>query len=135
MILTAWPNALVAGRLGPGITAYGGGPAAASAALAAFWPKGDASGRGWRRAGRARRGRGVGVGPKGEGGRAGGRGGGAGRGGRRGARVASAGRESRRAPAASGGRDGAGPSPFFFQAEDGIRDGRVTGVQTCALPI
>src|SRR4051794_25587196 len=26
-------------------------------------------------------------------------------------------------------------NPFFFQAEDGIRDGRVTGVQTCALPI
>src|SRR5690348_17667865 len=26
-------------------------------------------------------------------------------------------------------------SGFFFQAEDGIRDGRVTGVQTCALPI
>src|SRR6267154_2653901 len=26
-------------------------------------------------------------------------------------------------------------SCFFFQAEDGIRDGRVTGVQTCALPI
>src|SRR6266581_8475587 len=25
--------------------------------------------------------------------------------------------------------------PFFFQAEDGIRAGRVTGVQTCALPI
>src|SRR5690348_17944385 len=24
---------------------------------------------------------------------------------------------------------------FFFQAEDGIGDGRVTGVQTCALPI
>src|SRR4051794_41919505 len=24
---------------------------------------------------------------------------------------------------------------FFFQAEDGIRDGRVTGVQTCSLPI
>src|SRR6266581_8685017 len=24
---------------------------------------------------------------------------------------------------------------FFFQAEDGIRAGRVTGVQTCALPI
>src|SRR5207253_3707642 len=23
----------------------------------------------------------------------------------------------------------------FFQAEDGIRDGHVTGVQTCALPI
>src|SRR4051794_41314938 len=30
------------------------------------------------------------------------------------------------------GRDRGG---FFFQAEDGIRDGRVTGVQTCALPI
>src|SRR5207253_6247805 len=31
------------------------------------------------------------------------------------------------------------PSPpanaFFFQAEDGIRNGHVTGVQTCALPI
>src|SRR5690348_17478981 len=27
------------------------------------------------------------------------------------------------------------PIIFFFQAEDGIRDGRVTGVQTCALPI
>src|SRR5690625_6152128 len=27
------------------------------------------------------------------------------------------------------------PSFFFFQAEDGIRDGHVTGVQTCALPI
>src|SRR5689334_23565179 len=26
-------------------------------------------------------------------------------------------------------------SVFFFQAEDGIRDGTVTGVQTCALPI
>src|SRR5689334_14081333 len=26
-------------------------------------------------------------------------------------------------------------SSFFFQAEDGIRDGTVTGVQTCALPI
>src|SRR5690625_7597804 len=26
-------------------------------------------------------------------------------------------------------------SVFFFQAEDGIRDGHVTGVQTCALPI
>src|SRR5690625_8015954 len=26
-------------------------------------------------------------------------------------------------------------SYFFFQAEDGIRDGHVTGVQTCALPI
>src|SRR5437764_15258135 len=26
-------------------------------------------------------------------------------------------------------------SDFFFQAEDGIRDTSVTGVQTCALPI
>src|SRR5437870_6169025 len=26
-------------------------------------------------------------------------------------------------------------SNFFFQAEDGIRGGHVTGVQTCALPI
>src|SRR6266581_4691350 len=30
---------------------------------------------------------------------------------------------------------GTGAEFFFFQAEDGIRDGRVTGVQTCALPI
>src|SRR3989441_848834 len=27
------------------------------------------------------------------------------------------------------------PAVFFFQAEDGIRDKLVTGVQTCALPI
>src|SRR5215475_4818418 len=27
------------------------------------------------------------------------------------------------------------PIFFFFQAEDGIRDFHVTGVQTCALPI
>src|SRR5207249_7806222 len=27
------------------------------------------------------------------------------------------------------------PCVFFFQAEDGIRDRNVTGVQTCALPI
>src|SRR5205809_7169837 len=27
------------------------------------------------------------------------------------------------------------PCRFFFQAEDGIRDVAVTGVQTCALPI
>ena len=27
------------------------------------------------------------------------------------------------------------PLLFFFQAEDGIRDWSVTGVQTCALPI
>ena len=29
----------------------------------------------------------------------------------------------------------AGMLVFFFQAEDGIRDYKVTGVQTCALPI
>ena len=29
----------------------------------------------------------------------------------------------------------AGYCIFFFQAEDGIRDTSVTGVQTCALPI
>src|SRR5207245_6852332 len=28
-----------------------------------------------------------------------------------------------------------GSGVFFFQAEDGIRDATVTGVQTCALPI
>src|SRR2546423_11858153 len=32
-------------------------------------------------------------------------------------------------------RSPAGQSCFFFQAEDGIRDKLVTGVQTCALPI
>src|SRR2546429_4381990 len=31
--------------------------------------------------------------------------------------------------------DAAVSSFFFFQAEDGIRDVAVTGVQTCALPI
>ena len=30
---------------------------------------------------------------------------------------------------------GGGGGVFFFQAEDGIRDIGVTGVQTCALPI
>src|SRR5258707_10736295 len=30
---------------------------------------------------------------------------------------------------------GGGGGCFFFQAEDGIRDIGVTGVQTCALPI
>src|SRR6266702_7546257 len=30
---------------------------------------------------------------------------------------------------------GVGVIIFFFQAEDGIRVGHVTGVQTCALPI
>src|SRR5256885_11279419 len=37
-----------------------------------------------------------------------------------------------------GGRSWRGTSSkcsFFFQAEDGIRDYKVTGVQTCALPI
>src|SRR5256885_6422171 len=33
------------------------------------------------------------------------------------------------------GRREAGAGSFFFQAEDGIRDYKVTGVQTCALPI
>src|SRR6267378_3750519 len=32
-------------------------------------------------------------------------------------------------------RDEVGCAVFFFQAEDGIRDLYVTGVQTCALPI
>src|SRR5207245_7172414 len=32
-------------------------------------------------------------------------------------------------------RSGSSRSFFFFQAEDGIRDATVTGVQTCALPI
>src|SRR5688572_32197803 len=31
--------------------------------------------------------------------------------------------------------DSRGGNSFFFQAEDGIRDLTVTGVQTCALPI
>src|SRR2546421_7791501 len=34
-----------------------------------------------------------------------------------------------------GGRDSCVGVIFFFQAEDGIRDLIVTGVQTCALPI
>src|SRR5258708_30842605 len=33
------------------------------------------------------------------------------------------------------GGDGVSAEFFFFQAEDGIRDDLVTGVQTCALPI
>src|SRR5256886_5720170 len=33
------------------------------------------------------------------------------------------------------GRYACGICIFFFQAEDGIRDLTVTGVQTCALPI
>src|SRR6478735_2403943 len=35
----------------------------------------------------------------------------------------------------SGAGAGDPPGVFFFQAEDGIRDYKVTGVQTCALPI
>ena len=34
-----------------------------------------------------------------------------------------------------GGGGGGWVVGFFFQAEDGIRDRLVTGVQTCALPI
>src|SRR5256885_8591124 len=34
-----------------------------------------------------------------------------------------------------GCRHGRRPTWCFFQAEDGIRDYKVTGVQTCALPI
>src|SRR5699024_12192843 len=34
-----------------------------------------------------------------------------------------------------GGRVAPFSECFFFQAEDGIRDRNVTGVQTCALPI
>src|SRR5256885_2910770 len=33
------------------------------------------------------------------------------------------------------GQRGTANGCFFFQAEDGIRDYKVTGVQTCALPI
>src|SRR3989440_7970456 len=39
------------------------------------------------------------------------------------------------ADASSAGMVDAGFDNFFFQAEDGIRDLIVTGVQTCALPI
>src|SRR5256885_12618168 len=35
----------------------------------------------------------------------------------------------------SAAADSDGAVSFFFQAEDGIRDYKVTGVQTCALPI
>ena len=39
-------------------------------------------------------------------------------------------------PRGGGGGGGVGGGGvFFFQAEDGIRDIGVTGVQTCALPI
>src|SRR5207248_5555395 len=42
---------------------------------------------------------------------------------------------TRRIPCHSQAREVAEHSHFFFQAEDGIRDRTVTGVQTCALPI
>src|SRR5438132_202252 len=38
-------------------------------------------------------------------------------------------------PSAGPARRATRPTLFFFQAEDGIRDHCVTGVQTCALPI
>src|SRR5205809_187936 len=38
-------------------------------------------------------------------------------------------------PALAGGINRPDGKIFFFQAEDGIRDVAVTGVQTCALPI
>src|SRR5207248_6139793 len=39
-------------------------------------------------------------------------------------------------PSCGTGKTGTAASiVFFFQAEDGIRDRTVTGVQTCALPI
>src|SRR5256885_11614685 len=44
-------------------------------------------------------------------------------------------RERRRVLAAQGRSARSEEGSFFFQAEDGIRDYKVTGVQTCALPI
>src|SRR5256885_3706592 len=44
-------------------------------------------------------------------------------------------RRVRACSVATGCRDGCARRFFFFQAEDGIRDYKVTGVQTCALPI
>src|SRR5438132_48102 len=43
--------------------------------------------------------------------------------------------ENRQCTATAAARSNASTSLFFFQAEDGIRDHCVTGVQTCALPI
>src|SRR5258707_8723662 len=42
---------------------------------------------------------------------------------------------SSRAPRSASSRQAISSLCFFFQAEDGIRDIGVTGVQTCALPI
>src|SRR5688500_7689754 len=50
-------------------------------------------------------------------------------------RVGKGGRSRRGGARWSGGQDAQGTGLFFFQAEDGIRDYKVTGVQTCALPI
>src|SRR5262249_20574136 len=47
-------------------------------------------------------------------------------------KISGAGRARNKAKRAERERDGCF---FFFQAEDGIRDWSVTGVQTCALPI
>src|SRR2546430_8000409 len=44
-------------------------------------------------------------------------------------------RVSRQNPDTRYTEKGDGSAVFFFQAEDGIRDLTVTGVQTCALPI
>src|SRR2546430_8212178 len=58
---------------------------------------------------------------------------------RRRVHMAGSGRGRRHSIAARGGvtavRRAIGRYFFFFQAEDGIRDLTVTGVQTCALPI
>src|SRR5437016_7185322 len=44
--------------------------------------------------------------------------------------------QAKLAPRSAAPSDGSSSRPaFFFQAEDGIRDWSVTGVQTCALPI
>src|SRR5439155_19072667 len=49
--------------------------------------------------------------------------------------AAPAARLATRSPLRSGPRAGRDGRHFFLQAEDGIRGGHVTGVQTCALPI
>src|SRR5256885_1053718 len=52
-----------------------------------------------------------------------------------GERVEEAGRDVDRPSVGGGTRVTREEGFFFFQAEDGIRDYKVTGVQTCALPI
>ena len=49
--------------------------------------------------------------------------------------AAAVGEDSTPAAAVSTHMNFEGRREFFFQAEDGIRDATVTGVQTCALPI